>query len=455
MEENKLTIKYYKQNYDNISGDEFYENESKELAGCGLMGYEIDDNFHIINGEHIKNVSMCQDVDNKKRLKFTKNNKEEMLSDAITLNAVDVTTSSTIKTSGGPLSELFEKNGISFPDINPNTDLQTLLHLLFSKELWGEGEIVEPYLITKYTFPDVKLEGNLFEVGTNVLIPEIIISNENVSVSGAEGKYVGFEYGYSTSNNNTKEGNIPPNIKFLGDTPTPDPSKQHNVLVKLNDEIIGSGVARTLDNNIILPSKIFNVKYGDNIIDYEFTGPSSQQKVQPTQKYYICSNFKNTSEEHIIPAREEKIITSIIYKPGIKQDIVMGDYKYFIGAFSDTPYAEKIYTSDSIRIDDLLYEEWLSETKTTKEYEIIIPSGTRGLYISLPKILKENFVIEAYQKSGAHSDLNIFRTDFQSNTRETEIKCGGESNEKYEIYTWDFPQGIIESEIFLIKIYKK
>lgn len=61
-------IKYYKRKY-----EKYYDNESNILSECGLKGVDIDDNFHIINGEHIKAIKFTNE---KSKLQLIKNNGE-------------------------------------------------------------------------------------------------------------------------------------------------------------------------------------------------------------------------------------------------------------------------------------------------------------------------------------------------------------------------------------------
>lgn len=70
---------YYKREY-----DKYYDNESNIPSSCGLKGVDVDDNFHIINGEHIKAIKF---IDGSNKMQLIRNN-DEIIECAFKLNNV-------------------------------------------------------------------------------------------------------------------------------------------------------------------------------------------------------------------------------------------------------------------------------------------------------------------------------------------------------------------------------
>jgi hypothetical protein len=131
------------------------------------------------------------------------------LSDDGTYKLIVADTTETVKTTdeilvaGGPLADLLNKAGIN--SISPDTSMQDLFISLFTKELWPtnlvfkEGTVSAAIAAPSFTLSST----NLVEVGATVTIGKTTLSAATMSTTART--YSGFTYGYSSTNDNTKD----------------------------------------------------------------------------------------------------------------------------------------------------------------------------------------------------------------------------------------------------------
>nr|UVM81036.1 MAG: hypothetical protein [Bacteriophage sp.] len=131
------------------------------------------------------------------------------LSDDGTYKLIVADTAETVKTTdeilvaGGPLADLLNKAGIN--SISPDTSMQDLFISLFTKELWPtnlvfkEGTVSAVIAAPSFTLSST----NLVEVGATVTIGKTTLSAATMSTTART--YSGFTYGYSSTNDNTKD----------------------------------------------------------------------------------------------------------------------------------------------------------------------------------------------------------------------------------------------------------
>jgi hypothetical protein len=131
------------------------------------------------------------------------------LSDDGTYKLIVADTTETVKTTdeilvaGGPLADLLNKAGIN--SISSDTSMQDLFISLFTKELWPtnlafkEGTVSAAIAAPSFTLSST----NLVEVGATVTIGKTTLSAATMSTTART--YSGFTYGYSSTNDNTKD----------------------------------------------------------------------------------------------------------------------------------------------------------------------------------------------------------------------------------------------------------
>jgi hypothetical protein len=131
------------------------------------------------------------------------------LSDDGTYKLIVADTAETVKTTdeilvaGGPLADLLNKAGIN--SISSDTSMQDLFISLFTKELWPtnlvfkEGTVSAAIAAPSFTLSST----NLVEVGATVTIGKTTLSVATMSTTART--YNGFTYGYSSTNDNTKD----------------------------------------------------------------------------------------------------------------------------------------------------------------------------------------------------------------------------------------------------------
>jgi hypothetical protein len=131
------------------------------------------------------------------------------LSDDGTYKLIVADTTETVKTTdeilvaGGPLADLLNKAGIN--SISPDTSMQDLFISLFTKELWPTNLVFKEGTVSAaITAPSFTLSStNLVEVGATVTIGKTTLSAATMSTTART--YSGFTYGYSSTNDNTKD----------------------------------------------------------------------------------------------------------------------------------------------------------------------------------------------------------------------------------------------------------
>jgi len=128
-------------------------------------------------------------------------------------------------------------------------------------------------------------------------------------------------------------------------------------------------------------------------------------------------------------------------------DTIEGKYKYFIGCYGDSTYADKTYTVESIRTTDKKQEGFMNGT--TISTTITVPAGTKGMYIAIP---------EGVDNEGASLDVTQITalpipvgSEMAANVRTmTAFNCAGTATKNYKVFTWSFPGGTVGEEIFSI-----
>lgn len=217
-----------------------------------------------------------------------------------------ITTAEDIIVAGGPLSNLLTSAGIK--TITKGTDLQSLLFSLFCKELWPTNISSTAGLFSAKSgvesFSITTTSPSLVEPGTIIYFSATQgsvngYSTTNPSVSG-------LTYGYSTSNDNTKEGSTSSFSKSW--SVTPGESSYSLTLSGGESPEKKTGTSpQTISNYPII------AKIGTNTCSASASGSVTYNgSVAEIPVYYGVSNIGNTSESYksILLSEQTKSVTS-------------------------------------------------------------------------------------------------------------------------------------------------
>lgn len=217
--------------------------------------------------------------------------------------------SDAIQVIGGPLADFVQPY---INEIKEGENIQTLLKELFFKEKYPQntsfkqGEISSTINKPEFIVRGI-LEGDIIqndiivESGTNIKVSELICPKTECSVSDAI--WEGFEYGYSSSNNNKVEGvNNPSNVAHSEPIPT-STYVLERVFVGFNQDTYIQQSNENLNNELVIVQEVSDLVVGDgeNRITSYVTGATySTDFNSETFKYYACSNLGNTSEDKYV-----------------------------------------------------------------------------------------------------------------------------------------------------------
>ena len=199
-----------------------------------------------------------------------------------------------------------------------------------------------------------------------------------------------------------------------------------------------NGTACNASDNLI-------VVEGTNTVKASQSGQVATCNALPTTKVFAATNTKVLLSDASATFSESK--PADISLNSSNTDTIEGKYKYFIGCYGDSTYADKTYTVESIRTTDKK-EEGFMNGKTINT-SITVPAGTKGMYIAIP---------EGVDNTGA--SLNVIQTtalntpvggEMAENLRTmTAFNCAGTATKNYKVFTWSFPGGTAGEETFSI-----
>lgn len=206
-----------------------------------------------------------------------------------------------------------------------------------------------------------------------------------------------------------------------------------------------ASLACTWNGNTINASDNLIVGEGTNTVKAAQSGQTATCEALPSTKVFAATNTKSlladTSASFSENKPDDKPLTSE------NTDTIEGKYKYFIGCYGDSTFADKTYTVESIRVTDKKQEGFVDGT--TINTTITVPAGTKGMYIAIPV---------GIDNTGA--SLNVIQTtalntpvggEMAENVRTmTAFNCAGTATKEYKVFTWSFPGGIAGEETFSI-----
>lgn len=318
-----------------------------------------------------------------------------------------IKTTDAIPVAGGPLADLLNKAGIN--SISPDTSMQDLFVSLFTKELWPtnlvfkEGTVSVAIATPSFTLSNT----GLVEVGATVTIGKTTLSVATMSTTART--YSGFTYGYSSTNDNTKDSS---NTTITVNASNAALNSVNYTMKRTTNGSVENATANTNPAQVILDSKTFKAIEGTNTVKVDITGPTANATFASMPVYYACSNLGKTSEEHKSVAKDT--ITKTSSTPSNSKTLnVTGVYPYYTNKDNITAFAKLGLTTNKI-----LDVTFVAETASNK-HAFKIPAKFNVTKITLLNTL-----------SGKYEDYSVSKFSVTTET----INVQG-TNVQYKVYT--------------------
>lgn len=318
-----------------------------------------------------------------------------------------IKTTDAIPVAGGPLADLLNKAGIN--SISPDTSMQDLFVSLFTKELWPtnlvfkEGTVSAAIAAPSFTLSNT----GLVEVGATVTIGKTTLSVATMSTTART--YSGFTYGYSSTNDNTKDSS---NTTITVNTSNAALNSVNYTMKRTTNGSVENATANTNPAQVTLDSKTFKAIEGTNTVKVDITGPTANATFASMPVYYACSNLGKTSEEHKSVAKDT--ITKTSSTPSNSKTLnVTGVYPYYTNKDNITTFAKLGLTTNKT-----LDVTFVAETASNK-HAFKIPAKFNVTKITLLNTL-----------SGKYEDYSVSRFSVTTET----INVQG-TDVQYKVYT--------------------
>lgn len=318
-----------------------------------------------------------------------------------------IKTTDAIPVAGGPLADLLNKAGIN--SISPDTSMQDLFVSLFTKELWPtnlvfkEGTVSAAIAAPSFTLSNT----GLVEVGATVTIGKTTLSVATMSTTART--YSGFTYGYSSTNDNTKDSS---NTTITVNASNAALNSVNYTMKRTTNGSVENATANTNPAQVTLDSKTFKAIEGTNTVKVDITGPTANATFASMPVYYACSNLGKTSEEHKSVAKDT--ITKTSATPSNSKTLnVTGVYPYYTNKDNITAFAKLPLTTNKT-----LDVTFVAETASNKHI-FKLPSKFNVTKITLLNTL-----------SGKYEDYSVSRFSVTTET----INVQG-TNVQYKVYT--------------------
>lgn len=318
-----------------------------------------------------------------------------------------IKTTDAIPVAGGPLADLLNKAGIN--SISPDTSMQDLFVSLFTKELWPTNLVFKEGTVSAaITAPSFTLSStNLVEVGATVTIGKTTLSVATMSTTART--YSGFTYGYSSTNDNTKDSS---NTTITVNASNAALNSVNYTMKRTTNGSVENAAANTNPAQVTLDSKTFKAIEGTNTVKVDITGPTANATFASMPVYYACSNLGKTSEEHKSVAKDT--ITKTSSTPSNSKTLnVTGVYPYYTNKDNITTFAKLGLTTNKT-----LDVTFVAETASNK-HAFKIPAKFNVTKITLLNTL-----------SGKYEDYSVSRFSVTTET----INVQG-TDVQYKVYT--------------------
>lgn len=318
-----------------------------------------------------------------------------------------IKTTDAIPVAGGPLADLLNKAGIN--SISPDTSMQDLFVSLFTKELWPtnlvfkEGTVSAAIAAPSFTLSNT----GLVEVGATVTIGKTTLSVATMSTTART--YSGFTYGYSSTNDNTKDSS---NTTITVNASNAALNSVNYTMKRTTNGSVENATANTNHAQVTLDSKTFKAIEGTNTVKVDITGPTANATFASMPVYYACSNLGKTNVEHKTEPKDTTTKTSTI--PSNSKTLnVTGVYPYYTNKDNITAFAKLGLTTNKT-----LDVTFVAETASNK-HAFKIPAKFNVTKITLLNTL-----------SGKYEDYSVSRFSVTTET----INVQG-ANVQYKVYT--------------------
>lgn len=318
-----------------------------------------------------------------------------------------IKTTDAIPVAGGPLADLLNKAGIN--SISPDTSMQDLFVSLFTKELWPTNLIFKEGTVSAaITAPSFTLSNTgLVEVGATVTIGKTTLSVATMSTTART--YSEFTYGYSSTNDNTKDSS---NTTITVNASNAALNSVNYTMKRTTNGSVENATANTNPAQVTLDSKTFKAIEGTNTVKVDITGPTANATFASMPVYYACSNLGKTSEEHKSVAKDT--ITKTSSTPSNSKTLnVTGVYPYYTNKDNITAFAKLALTTNKT-----LDVTFVAETASNK-HAFKIPAKFNVTKITLLNTL-----------SGKYEDYSVSRFSVTTET----INVQG-TDVQYKVYT--------------------
>ena len=319
-----------------------------------------------------------------------------------------IKTTDAIPVAGGPLADLLNKAGIN--SISPDTSMQDLFVSLFTKELWPtnlvfkEGTVSAAIAAPSFTLSNT----GLVEVGATVTIGKTTLSAATMSTTART--YSGFTYGYSSSNDNTKDSS---NTTITVNASNVALNSVNYTMKRTTNGSVENATANTNHAQVTLDSKTFKAIEGTNTVKVDITGPTANATFASMPVYYACSNLGKTNEEHKTEPKDTTTKTSTI--PSNSKTLnVTGVYPYYTNKDNITAFAKLPLTTNKT-LDVTFVAETASNKHTFK-----LPSKFNVTKITLLNTLSgqyENYDVSRFSVTTETIDVQGTRTQYKVYTR--------------------------------------
>lgn len=319
-----------------------------------------------------------------------------------------IKTTDAIPVAGGPLADLLNKAGIN--SISPDTSMQDLFVSLFTKELWPTNlAFKEGTVSAAITAPSFTLSStNLVEVGATVTIGKTTLSVATMSTTART--YSGFTYGYSSTNDNTKDSS---NTTITVNASNAALNSVNYTMKRTTNGSVENATANTNPAQVTLDSKTFKAIEGTNTVKVDITGPTANATFASMPVYYACSNLGKTSEEHKSVAKDT--ITKTSSTPSNSKTLnVTGVYPYYTNKDNITTFAKLGLTTNKT-----LDVTFVAETASNK-HAFKIPAKFNVTKITLLNTLSgqyENYDVSRFSVTTETIDVQGTGTQYKVYTR--------------------------------------
>ena len=319
-----------------------------------------------------------------------------------------IKTTDAIPVAGGPLADLLNKAGIN--SISPDTSMQDLFVSLFTKELWPtnlvfkEGTVSAAIAAPSFTLSNT----GLVEVGATVTIGKTTLSVATMSTTART--YSGFTYGYSSTNDNTKDSS---NTTITVNASNAALNSVNYTMKRTTNGSVENATANTNSAQVTLDSKTFKAIEGTNTVKVDITGPTANATFASMPVYYACSNLGKTNGEHKTEPKDTTTKTSTI--PSNSKTLnVTGVYPYYTNKDNITVFAKLPLTTNKT-----LDVTFVAETASNKHI-FKLPSKFNVTKIALLNTLSgqyENYDVSRFSVTTETIDVQGTGTQYKVYTR--------------------------------------